>query len=163
MNLCTFSGRVGRDPELRHMPNGDPVLGWSLAVDTGTRDKPTTMWLDCQMFGKRAEAIEQYIAKGMKLVVSGRLAQQQYQANDGTTKTALRLSVDQLELPPRGEAAPEEAAAAPTRAPARATAPRRQTQAEQDARAIAERRERERAAKPKSGTGFDDMADDTPF
>ena len=157
MNLCTFSGRIGRDPELRHMPNGDPVLGWSLAVDTGTRDKPTTMWLDCQMFGKRAEAIEQYIAKGMKLVVSGRLAQQQYQANDGTTKTALRLSVDQLELPPRGEAAPEESAPAPARAPA----PRRQTQAEQDARAIAERRERA-APKPRSGTGFDDMQDD-PF
>ncbi len=162
MNLCTFSGRVGRDPELRHMPNGDPVLGWSLAVDTGTRDKPTTMWLDCQMFGKRAEAIEQYIAKGMKLVVSGRLAQQEYQAKDGTTKTALRLSVDQLELPPQGEAAPEEAASAPARAPTRAPAPRRQTQAEQDARAIAERRERA-AAKPTSGTGFDSMDDDIPF
>ena len=42
-------------------------------------------------------------------------------------------------------------------------APRRQTQAEQDARAAAERRERERAAPPKTGTGFDDMPDDLAF
>lgn len=42
-------------------------------------------------------------------------------------------------------------------------APRRQTQAEQDARAIAERRERERQPKPRSGTGFDDMEEDIPF
>lgn len=160
MNLCTFSGRVGRDPEMRFMPNGDPVLGWSLAVDTGTRDKPATMWLDCQMFGKRAEAIQSYIAKGQKLVVSGRLAQQEYQGKDGTAKTALRLSVDQLELPPRGD---QPTAPAPAPAPSPAPAPRRMTQAEQDARAAAERRERERAPKPSSGTGFDDMPDDLAF
>jgi hypothetical protein len=51
---------------------------------------------------------------------------------------------------------------APTPAPAPAPAPRRATQAEQDARAIAERRERAAAPKPASGTGFDDMQDD-PF
>ena len=52
--------------------------------------------------------------------------------------------------------------AAPAPAPSPAPAPRRQTQAEQDARAIAERRERA-AAKPTSGTGFDSMDDDIPF
>lgn len=48
-------------------------------------------------------------------------------------------------------------------APAPAPAPRRPTQAEQDARAIAERRQQERAAPVRSGTGFDDMDDDIPF
>jgi hypothetical protein len=52
--------------------------------------------------------------------------------------------------------------AAPTPAPAPAPAPRRQTQAEQDARAIAERRQQERAP-VRSGTGFDGMEDDIPF
>lgn len=119
MNVCTFAGRVGREPELRHTPNGDAVLGWSLAVDTGTRDKPATMWLDCRLFGKRAQTLQAYITKGAKLVVSGRLAQEEYQAKDGVTKTALRLSVDQVELPPKGEAsAPPPAAARPAAAPA---------------------------------------------
>lgn len=122
MNVCVFSGRVGREPELRHMPNGDGVLGWPLAVDTGTRDKPATMWLDCRLFGRRGEALQQYIAKGQKLTVSGRLAQEEYQAKDGTTKTALRLTVDQVELPPKGEAS----APAPAPAPARKAPPRLQ-------------------------------------
>jgi single-strand DNA-binding protein len=115
MNVCTFSGRVGRDPELRHMPNGDPVLGWPLAVDTGTRDKPATMWLDCRIFGKRGESLQQYIGKGAKLTVSGRLVQEEYQARDGSgAKFRLKLTVDQVELPPKGDAS------APAPAPARA-------------------------------------------
>lgn len=134
MNVCTFAGRVGREPELRHMPNGDAVLGWPLAVDTGTRDKPATMWLDCRLYGRRGEALQQYITKGAKLTVSGRLAQEEYQGKDGTTRTALRLAVDQVELPPRAESA------AP--APAPAAAPTRGQ---------------------KNPTAFSDMSDDIPF
>ena len=103
MNVCTFSGRVGRDPELRHTPGGDPVLSWPLAVDTGSRDKPATMWLDCKLWGKRASAIEAYIRKGNKLVVSGRLSQDEYQGKDGVAKTALRLAIDQVELEPKAK------------------------------------------------------------
>lgn len=135
MNVCTFAGRVGREPEMRNMPNGDPVLGWPLAVDTGTRDKPATMWLDCRLYGKRGAALQQYIAKGQKLTVSGRLAQEEYQGKDGGTRTALRLTVDQVELPPKGEAAP---AAAPARA------------------AVPTRSQRNPAP-------FSDMEDDIPF
>ena len=119
MNVCTFSGRVGRDPELARMPQGDPVLGWSLAVDTGTRDKPSTMWIGCRIIGKRAEALAPYIAKGAKLVVSGRLAQDEYQSKSGETRTALRLTVDQVELPPKGEASAAAPAPAERKAPTR--------------------------------------------
>lgn len=114
MNICVFTGRVGREPEHRNTPGGDAVLSWPLAVDTGTRDKPATMWLDCSLWGKRGQALQQYIAKGAKLTVSGRLAQEDYQAKDGSTRSKLRLSVDQVELPPRGDSAP-----APAPAPAR--------------------------------------------
>lgn len=114
MNVCIFTGRVGRDPEVRTTPGGDAVLSWPLAVDTGTRDKPATMWLDCSLWGKRGQALQQYVLKGAKLTVSGRLAQEDYQAKDGSTRSKLRLSVDQVELPPRGDSAP-----APAPAPAR--------------------------------------------
>lgn len=103
MNLCIFSGRVGRDSELRHTPGGDAVLSWPLAVDIGSREKPATMWLECRLWGKRASAIEAYIRKGNKLVVSGRLSQDEYQGKDGATKTALRLAIDQVELEPKAK------------------------------------------------------------
>ena len=122
MNVCTFTGRIGRDPEIRHTNNGDVVLSWPLAVDTGSKDKPATMWLDCRLFGRRGEALQQYIAKGAKLTVSGRLAQEEYQGKDGGTRTALRLTVDQVELPPKGEASAP--APAPAPAPARKAPPR---------------------------------------
>jgi single-strand DNA-binding protein len=113
MNICTFSGRVGRDPESRRTPSGDSVVAWPLAVDTGSRDKPATMWLDCSLWGKRGETLAQYISKGQKLTVSGRLSQDEYKANDGTTKAKLRLSVDQVELPQKGEFAEPDRAPKP--------------------------------------------------
>ena len=111
MNICIFTGRVGRDPESRQTPSGQSILSWPLAVDTGSRDKPATMWLECALWGNRAETLAPYIAKGKKITVSDRLAQEDYQAKDGSTKTKLRFTVDQVELPPKdGDAAP---AAAP--------------------------------------------------
>jgi single-strand DNA-binding protein len=121
MNLCVFTGRVGREPESRQA-GAEPVLSWPLAVDTGTRDRPATMWLDCNLWGKRGTSLAAYIAKGQKLTVSGRLAQEEFQAKDGSTKTKLRLTVDQVELPPKGEAS----APAPAPAPSRKAPPRLQ-------------------------------------
>lgn len=102
MNLAIFTGNLGRDPELR-AHNGDNVLGFSIGVQTGTRDKPETMWVDCALWGKRATSLQPYLAKGMRVTVSGPLKHEEYQAKDGTTKSRLRLSVDQLDLPPKGE------------------------------------------------------------
>ena len=102
MNLGIFTGNLGRDPELR-AHNGDNVLGFSIGVQTGTRDKPETMWIDCALWGKRATSLQPYLGKGMRVTVSGPLRFEEYQAKDGTTKARLRLSVDQLDLPPKGD------------------------------------------------------------
>ncbi len=135
MNLGIFTGNLGRDPELRQH-NGDNVLGFPIGVQVGTRDKPQTMWIDCAIWGKRASTLQQYLGKGMRVTVSGPVKLEEYQAKDGTTKTRLRLSVDQLDLPPKadGQAAP---------------APRQQQAAPQQAQS--------------TGSGFDDMDDDLPF
>lgn len=115
MNLAIFTGNLGRDPELR-AHNGDNVLGFSIGVQTGTKDKPETMWVDCALWGKRATSLQPYMGKGMRVTVSGPLKFEEYQAKDGTTKSRLRLSIDQIDLPPKGEqtstpsAAPAQAA-----------------------------------------------------
>ena len=136
MNLAILTGNLGRDPELRSV-NGDNVLGFSIGVQTGTRDKPDTMWVDCALWGKRATSLQPYLAKGNRVTVSGPIRLEEYQAKDGTTKSRLRLSVDQIDLPPRGEHAP---------------APAPQQQAPQP-----------RPTTSTGGSGFDDMDDDIPF
>lgn len=72
MQIAHIAGNVGKDATLRSLQNGDKVLGFSVAVDNG-RDKEAT-WYDCSVFGKRAESLEQYIRKGTKLALMGRLS-----------------------------------------------------------------------------------------
>jgi single-strand DNA-binding protein len=71
-------GRLGRDPEMRYMPNGDPVTSFSIATDrtwndkNGQKQKETT-WFRVSVFGKSAETANQFLSKGKMVLVEGRL------------------------------------------------------------------------------------------
>ncbi len=95
MNIAILTGNLGRDPELRQH-NGDNILNFSIGVAIGTKDKPETMWVDCALWGKRATSLQPYMAKGHRVTVSGPIKLEEYKAKDGTPKTRLRLSVDQI-------------------------------------------------------------------
>lgn len=94
MQKLFIAGNVGKDPELRRTGNGDPVLGFTLAVDNG-KDKdgkkrePT--WFDCSIWGKRAESLQDHIRKGSKLALAGRPTTRSYKDN-----AYLGISVDDL-------------------------------------------------------------------
>lgn len=106
MQILIIAGNVGRDAELRTTQNGDKVLGFSLAVDNGKdkngNDRPAT-WVDCSVWGKRAEALNGYITKGKKLTLSGRPT---VRVHEG--KAYQGISVDQLTFMggPTGQGAP---------------------------------------------------------
>lgn len=102
MNFSIFTGNLGRDPELRQH-NGDHILNFPIGVQTGNKEKPETMWVDCALWGKRATSLQPYLAKGNRVTVSGTIKLEEYKAKDGTPKTRLRLSVDQIDLPPKGD------------------------------------------------------------
>jgi single-strand DNA-binding protein len=74
----TVIGRLGRDPEMRYLPNGDPVTSFSMATDrqyndrNGQKVKETT-WFRVSVFGKNAEIANQYLSKGKMVLVEGRL------------------------------------------------------------------------------------------
>lgn len=90
MNVFTAIGRVGaKDATLRHTQSGDPVLGWSLAVDAGYGDKKVTTWLDCSLWGKRAESLADKIAKGDRIGVTGELSTREH---EGKTYVTLRVA-----------------------------------------------------------------------
>ena len=89
MNACNFIGRVGKDAVCRFTQGGDPVTGWSLAVDSGFGDKKQTIWIDCSAWGKRFEKVGEYITKGSQLGVSGELGTREH---EGKTYITLRVA-----------------------------------------------------------------------
>lgn len=103
MNLAILTGHLGRDPELRQV-NSDNVLGFTVAVEVGTKAKPETMWVECALWGKRALSLQPILSKGMRVTISGAIKMEEYKAKDGTNRTKLKIHVDQLDLPPRSEA-----------------------------------------------------------
>lgn len=98
MNTGFFTGNVGRDAELRHASNGDPVANFPLAVETGTRQTPKTMWIDCSVWGKRAEKLAPYLTKGKKVAVLGRISQDNYTKRDGTPGFRIEVSCNEVEF-----------------------------------------------------------------
>jgi single-strand DNA-binding protein len=94
MISMTIAGNVGKNAELRTTQGGDPVLGFSVAIDGGkdkNGNKRDSTWVNCSIWGKRAESLQSYITKGTKLVVTGRPGVNVYEG-----KGSLTLSVNDL-------------------------------------------------------------------
>ena len=94
MLTMTIAGNVGKDAVLRNTQGGDPVLGFSIAIDGGkdkNGNKRDSIWVQCNIWGKRAESLSNHITKGTKLVVSGRPGVDVYEG-----KGRLTLSVQDL-------------------------------------------------------------------
>jgi single-strand DNA-binding protein len=125
MNVGTFSGRIGRDAELRHAANGDAVSNFSLAVDVGTKSNPKTLWIDCVLWGKRAEGLTPYLQKGGKLTAHGRVDLSEYVKKDGTPGAKLQLTVNEIDLHGGGVEHGADAAPPPSPSPRQAARPTR--------------------------------------
>ncbi|MDY0074067.1 MAG: single-stranded DNA-binding protein [Thauera sp.] len=93
MNSWSFIGRLGRDAELRHTQSGEQVLTFSVAVDVGYGDRKTTLWPRCSMWGKRGQAVANYLNKGTQVGVVGELS-----TNEHNGKTYLEVRVNDLTL-----------------------------------------------------------------
>jgi single-strand DNA-binding protein len=98
MNKYIALARLGRDAEVRQAGQ-TTVANFPAAVDVGFGDNKSTLWLDCALFGKRAEgALVQYLTKGTQIVVEGEINLRQYQKQDGTHGAAVTLKVQDLTL-----------------------------------------------------------------
>lgn len=96
MKIITIAGGLTRDAVLRRTQGGDPILGFSVGVSEG-RDKPST-YFDCSLFGRRAEALEQYLRKGSKVTVCGDLS-----TRDHEGKTYLQVRVNEVTMQGGGQ------------------------------------------------------------
>jgi single-strand DNA-binding protein len=84
VNIVILLGNVGKDPEIRQTPNGSLVANFSLATsyrykDSGGTWKDKTTWHSCAAFAKTAEIVRDYVKKGSKVYVEGRLDQDTWQ------------------------------------------------------------------------------------
>lgn len=100
INNVTISGNLTRDPELRNTATS-PVLSFSVAVNERVnengewKDRPN--FIDCVMFGNRAESLSRIMAKGMKVAVSGKLRWSQWE-KDGKKRSKVEVVANEVEL-----------------------------------------------------------------
>ena len=97
-----FIGNLGRDPEMRYMPNGRPVTQFSVAVSHSKPDgqggwvDEGTDWFRVSVFGDRAERTAEQLRKGMKVFVDGRLKTSEYMSKDNEKRFSLDVSADNV-------------------------------------------------------------------
>jgi single-strand DNA-binding protein len=104
-------GNLGKDPEIRYGQSGGAIGKFSVAVSERVKDgdnwKDHTEWFNVVCFGKTAENAGQYLAKGRKVLVEGRIRQRTYQKNDGSAGYSTELLADKVVfLSPKNEGAP---------------------------------------------------------
>jgi len=98
MQTITVSGNLGKDPELRQTQGGDDVLGFSVGVKQGWGDKASTNWYRCNVWGKRARTLKDFLFKGVKVVVQGELQIGSYEG-----KPQFDIRVNEVEFMSRAE------------------------------------------------------------
>jgi single-strand DNA-binding protein len=95
LNSYNFTGHLGRDPELRAMPDGGMVCNMSVAVERYGDKSP--VWVDVSVFGKSAEACAQYLAKGREVAINGRVADvRAFLKRDGEPGAALSVATSDV-------------------------------------------------------------------
>ena len=98
LNVCSFTGRAGRDPELRYLESGSVVAEVSLAVDNWKRDADP-LWLNLQIWGKTAQVAADYVRKGGMIAVSGQLESESWtDKSTGEKRSKMFLNVRELTL-----------------------------------------------------------------
>ena len=138
MNNISVAGNLTRDCEKRNLPSGEAIVSFGLADNQGRdaqgNDKPPIFW-NCSLFGKRGEALAQYLTKGTSVTVVGNITEREWTDKEGNARKTMDIRVSDLALqgsrqqgaaPAQGTAQPAQRRAvtqAPTRVPAPAAAP----------------------------------------
>lgn len=97
MNSVVLMGRITRDIELRYTQNNTATVRFTLAVDRD-RKKGETDFISCQAWGKTAEMMDKYLAKGSRCVVQGSIRTGSYDDRNGNKLYTTDVNVDRLEI-----------------------------------------------------------------
>lgn len=108
MNNVVLTGRIAKDLELKYTQNGKAYCRFTLAVDRGmskekkqeaeANGQPTVDFINCVAWGKVAETINRYTAKGKKILVNGSIETGSYTAQDGSKRYTTDVLVNRIEI-----------------------------------------------------------------
>ena len=151
VNKVILVGNIGKDPEVRYLQSGDQICNVTLATSEKYKDKASgeykenTEWHRVVFFGKLAEICGQYLQKGKKIYVDGRIRTNKWQDKEGNERYTTEIIGSEMKmLSGKDDSGRREAPEAPG------------TMAEADKKKAA-------TASAKTGSPFDDMDDDVPF
>lgn len=96
LNQIFLIGRAGTDPQMRYTPSGTAVTDFRLAVNNPSRGQDgewqdNTEWFTVTAWERQAESVNQYLAKGRRVFVEGRLSTNTFTGNDGQQRTSLEV------------------------------------------------------------------------
>lgn len=104
INRVNITGNLTRDPELRATAGGTQILSFGVAVNDRRKNPQTGAWedvpnfVDCIVFGQRAEAVSRFISKGSKVAIEGKLRFSSWETKDGDRRSKLEVIVDEIDF-----------------------------------------------------------------
>lgn len=101
LNKILIIGNLGSDPEMRYTPNGNPVTSFTVATNRRYKtadgeDKDETEWFRVSAWNRLAENTNQFLQRGSKVYVEGRLSSRTYVSNDGETRVSLDVNATEV-------------------------------------------------------------------
>ena len=103
VNKAIILGRIGRDPEVRYMPNGEAVANFSVATSESWKGKDgqrqeKTEWHNITIYRKLAEIAGQYLKKGSQVYIEGKIQSRKYTGKDGIERTAYEIICSEMRM-----------------------------------------------------------------
>lgn len=104
LNKVILIGNLGRDPELRYMPNGDAVCNFSIATSESWNDRNSgqrqerTEWHNITLYRRLAEVAGQYLKKGSQVYIEGKIQSRKYTDKQGVERTAYEIIGNEMKM-----------------------------------------------------------------
>lgn len=165
VNKVILVGNLGRDPEVRYMPNGEAVCNFSIATTDNWKDKSgakqeRTEWHNIVMYRKLAEIAGEYLKKGRPVYVEGRLQTRKWQTKEGQDRYTTEIIADQMQMLGGRDGGGSNASYDGSMDQSSGGNDYNQAPAQSSTKSAPV----QSAAKPATtGSGFDDFEDDIPF
>lgn len=103
LNKAILIGNLGKDPEMRYMPNGDAVVNFSIATTESYKDRDgnkqdKTEWHNITIYGKLAEIANQYLKKGSSVYIEGRIQTRKWQDKNGQDRYTTEIIASAMQM-----------------------------------------------------------------
>jgi len=98
LNRCEFIGRLGKDPEVRYTADNNAICNFSIAVNYESTTKETTEWVRIVTFSKLAGICGDYLKKGSRVFIAGRMTTRKWVNKDGVDQYTTEVVADQMQM-----------------------------------------------------------------